>query len=341
MRALVVAIVLVIALFGMYVLLSPPLPTGSSSGGSGASGDMPSMPKYVSVSIPGKPRREPFVAPTGPAPSLPASYELPSPYMDTACKCVPNPAAIKQLDAQRAPVRAFLKWIDSYANAIVSARASEAPLVDGIGKQVSAGALSAGKVNKQGKFERIPTTMQVAACLARLSTPMPPACAQWLKAIAADTSATFGATGNNQQCWSVCTKAIVAVATRDQALYAGAQGDWDAIMASQVSDDGTMPAELKRGSRATNYHEYACDALVTAGYWLRRDHPRVHALVGYVLSQDRTKMQNRLAWLALYERQHGLSRLKNADKAQAELAALAANPRYNSTLGGPVAWQLF
>ena len=183
--------------------------------------------------------------------------------------------------------------------------------------------------------------LKMATCVARVSVPVPAQVLTWLQKVAADTLATFMSRKNNLKWWCILNITIMSLALADTKLRAQASAAWDDAIESLVQDDGTMPAELARGAKSANYHEYATNPMVTAAFWLQKDHPRIHAAVDYVLSQDRTSLPKILHWIGIYHtKYHGFAKLKHREEALAEWNAIQSNPLYACNMGGSVLWQI-
>jgi len=93
--------------------------------------------------------------------------------------------------------------------------------------------------------------------------------ADWLKTVSAQTmdfydkrdAAAPGGNGNNHLYWAGVQVAAVGIAANDRKLL-----DWavDAYRNGirQITPEGTLPAEMRRGQRALHYHLYAAAPLV-------------------------------------------------------------------------------
>jgi hypothetical protein len=276
------------------------------------------------------------------APVLPLDYVLPSPYLPTACLCEHDPVAMAKLKEIRTPVNLYSQWINTLNNAIVwdSNTSAQDALLAGLDREFKRGALL-GTLNNQGKLERMNFSTVISTIAMRSDKPVSSTIRTWIQKVVDETQKTFLVRKNNLKIWCILSMVIAGLALNNTTLLGLASSSWDDVCKNLITDSGEMPSETARGTRAAQYHEYSCNPLVTSGYWLHKDNPRLHALVDYVLSLDRTQIPSKeLPWMALYNAQFGLGKLKNKVQAKKELDLLLHDPMYVCSMGGNVYWQI-
>jgi Alginate lyase len=198
-------------------------------------------------------------------------------------------------------------------------------------------------VNDQGRLERMLFGLKIATVVVRYgNTASIPNTIKWLNNVVTDAIPVYLPRDNNLKAWCILTIAITGLAINNNNLVQTAVGGWYDVCNNHILDSGEMPAEKKRTTRSEKYHEYACEPMVMATYWLQKDHPRLHALVNYVLSLDRTQLPKQMPWLVLYNQQFGLSKLtsNNQSIALKELNVLKQDPMYICKMGGNIYWQI-
>jgi len=275
------------------------------------------------------------------APTLPLDFVLPSPYLPTPCLCEHDPVAAEKLVQLRAPVKLFNQWINTLNDAIVwdSNAGAQDALLAGLDREFKRGAFM-GTLNTQGELERMLWSIVISAIAMRSDKPVSSTIKAWIQKVINETQAEFLPRKGNLKIWCILSMTIAGLALGNTSLIETASSSWDDVCKNLIIDSGEMPGETERGSRAPQYHEYSCNPLVTSGFWLRKDNPRLHALVNYVLALDRTLLPKYLPWMALYNTQFGFGKLKNKAQAQKELDLLLNNPMTVCSLGGNVYWQI-
>lgn len=279
-------------------------------------------------------------------PVLPTTYNLPKIYLPTSCACEPDPNAVAVLEQLRAPMKTFTTWFNAANNAIVwgsdvDFNKSIKILIDGIERESARGMLET--VSDQGRFERMLFALKIATVVVRYANSATmPKTVKWLNNVINDAMPVYLVRKNNLKFWCVLTITITGLATNNKTLVQTAVTGWSDMCNNHISDSGEMPTETARDTRAAKYHEYACEPMVTAAYWLNKDHPHLHALVNYVLTLDRTVLPKQMPWLVLYNQQFGLSKLtpENKTRASKELDMLKQDPLYICKMGGNIYWQI-
>lgn len=279
-------------------------------------------------------------------PTLPTTYNLPKPYLPTPCACELDPDATIVLEKLREPLKAFTVWFNKVNNAIVwgsdgDFNTSIKMLIDGIERESTRGMLQT--VNDQGRLERMLFGLKIATVVVRYgNTTLMPNTVKWLNNVINDAIPVYLPRDNNLKAWCILTIAITGLAINNDNLVQTAVTEWYDVCDNHILDSGEMPAEKKRATRSEKYHEYACEPMVMSAYWTQQDHPRLHALVNYVLTLDREVLSKQMSWLVLYNQQFGLSRLSEPSKTRAikELEILKQDPMYICSMGGNIYWQI-
>lgn len=269
-------------------------------------------------------------------PALPVDLMLPSQYLDTPCRCERDPGADAQLKALRAPLGAFRDWLAKTATAVATGAASPDTISRAIEAQAAAGALL-GNVSPQGRVDCMLLMVRVYTAAARLPSPPSAAVSAWLGAHAQNVAATFLTRITNLRVWGLlCLVLAQQAGVAVPPVPGGLAQVWVDVCAG-IRDDGGLPSEDARGSRATEYYEYFLHPLVVSACLLRVDHPRLHVLVDRVLSLDRTLLPARMPWTYIYKKVYGTTRVTRSALLDAEAAKVDAG-RFTSAWGEPPAW---
>jgi len=155
---------------------------------------------------------------------------------------------------------------------------------------------------------------------------------KWLKALA-DRVITFTEQTpkmrNNHYYWQGLAVTTVGAITHEKTYLDFGNQVFDTAM-GQISDDGSLPLELKRGKKAARYHAFAAGALVMMSSILDRNSPQLDKLVDYTFHamSDSSAVEAKagaaqeplrpvdVEWLRIYLRRHSNPQMANFGASQ-------------------------
>ncbi|MFT4074398.1 MAG: alginate lyase family protein [Asticcacaulis sp.] len=224
---------------------------------------------------------------------------------DDPTRSIVDPELSAAYDEAVAPLRTFSKAVVKSANRFVSSGGKDleaAAQVSGlIGRWADAGALKDAS-SETAYFSRLSALNPAALALLQVQNALKDAdfdrCDDWIRSCTSDTRAYYSglnsqSSRNNHRYW-----AGLAVLASGIAGNRSDDFDWGVDAAriglEQVTDEGVLPLELKRGQKALSYHAYALGPLVMIAeaaacngnddlYAMNED--ALHRLVDFTLSQ--------------------------------------------------------
>lgn len=154
----------------------------------------------------------------------------------------------------------------------------------------------------------------------------------WLKALADRVMAFTEQTPkvrNNHYYWNGLAVTAVGAVTHEQSYLDFGSHVFDTAM-NQISSDGSLPLELRRGKKAARYHAFAAGALVMMSSILDQNSPQLDKLVEYTfnaardpgaiaaktgIAQDPLRPVD-MEWLRIYLRRHSNAQMAAYESSQ-------------------------
>lgn len=201
---------------------------------------------------------------------------------------------------------------------------SHACAVNWLAHWAAANAMLGSMSSGQAFYEREWMLAELALGYAKVKVAASPQQAKiidaWLTRLAAEVVKHVDAKKgkrNNHYYWAGLAVAATGRVTGDEEATRWSRKVFDDAMA-QIEDDGSLPNEMDRASRATNYHLFAAEPLVMLAAILSADSPKLAKLVTFCLAiiNDQGIIARRTGfaqepvnpsgydWLAVYARRH-------------------------------------
>lgn len=250
-------------------------------------------------------------------------------YKDDA-KSVPDPERKKADRAAAAPLQAFeAAVLDQSDHYLATGSKEAAQCAIGLLKHWAAEGALLGEFNRQGDAHRRwgLVGLSIAFLVARQSADIDPAEAAkigaWLGMVGRRVQDGYphSRLQNNHLYWAAAAAVTSGIAANDRPLF-----DWGVASArigiEQISADGVLPLEVKRGAKALGYHSFALTGLVLVAEFAGPNGVDLYAesnaalsrLANLVLANMNDSSQiDRLAGAAQEEPEEGMRRLTWAE----------------------------
>jgi len=208
-------------------------------------------------------------------PSPPENLDFPSIYKEGSVDEI-DPAALQAYENQKEPIRIFerflVKQLDTYRENLQEKADGALCAMQWLHSWAERRALLT-QANATGQAVRKWTLASMSSVFVQIQD-MPgldpektDTIAQWLNLLARYVRYEYSlepdknSHNNNHVYWAAWAVMITGIATQDRELYDWAVSEYkDAI--DQIDNDGTLPLELARKSRAFHYHVFAAAPLV-------------------------------------------------------------------------------
>lgn len=236
-------------------------------------------------------------------PLLPTTFELPSPYLDTKCKCIEDPDNVEPLKILRKPVNDCVRYLSNLSDAFIWSTypVTENMIISYIDKLLDKNPLS--KTNTQGVVERmtrfhIPVVMIALRCSKQLS----PSSLKWIKTTADQHKQTLINRKNNLKVWLILDLTVTSLLLKDTNMMEDAMNGWKEIL-TYIDDDGTLTSEDMRDIKQADYYDYFCEALVVIGFLLKKTDAKVSKLATKTIDLNQPNITD-MYWLYIYNKMY-------------------------------------
>ena len=212
-------------------------------------------------------------------------------YTDSAHHSVIDPKKLAQNEANLNPIRDYLQGITDASDAAARGDAKAAfCALQLLAAWAQTDALN-GNANRQGEYEREWTLAGLALAYLKIrDTGIPDpddgTVSSWFARLARAVEPFYPPTGerNNHDYWAGVAVASAGVAANDRDLY-----DWGLatykVGADQITSEGTLPLEMRRGARALHYHLFAIEPLVMLAEIARANGQDLYAMDGGAIAR--------------------------------------------------------
>lgn len=236
-------------------------------------------------------------------PLLGTDFILPSPYLDTDCKCIIDPDNVEPLKKLRKPVNDCVRYLSDLSDAFIWSTYSinDNTIISYIDKLLDKNPLS--KTNTQGIVDRmtrfhIPLVMIGLRCSQQLSL----SSLKWIKATADQHKQILINRENNLKVWLILDLSLTSLLLKDTNMMQDANNGWKEIL-SFINDDGTLKSEDERDIKQADYYDYFCEALVVIGFLLKKTDVKVSKLAVKTIELNRPNITD-MYWLYIYNKMY-------------------------------------
>lgn len=261
-------------------------------------------------------------------PLLSTDFILPSPYLDTDCKCIIDPDNVEPLKKLRKPVNDCIKYLSDLSDAYIWSTYSitDDTIISYINKLLDKNPLS--KTNPQGIIDRmtrfhIPIVLIALRCSKQLS----PASLKWIKTTVEQHKQVLINRKNNLKVWLILDLTLTSMLLKDSNMMQDVDNGWKEIL-SLIDGDGTLKSEDTRDIKQAEYYDYFCEALVVIGFLLKKTDVKVTKLATKTIELNQPNITD-MYWLYIYNKMY----TPNIETATVKLIENNINSRF---LGGHI-----
>jgi poly(beta-D-mannuronate) lyase len=248
-----------------------------------------------------------------------------------------DPSLKEKEESDVKPVKEFEKGVATYASAYTQGD-SEAGgcalswLSDWAAKGAFLGKMGSGQAYDTQKWLLASVALGYGRVKQRAAAADATQIENWLKELAERVMAFTEQTPkirNNHYYWNGLAVTAVGAITHEKTYLDFGSQVFDTAM-GQISDDGSLPLELRRGKKAARYHAFAAGALVMMSSILDQNSAQLDKLVEYTfnaardpgaieaktgVAQDPLRPVD-MEWLRIYLRRHSNSQMTAYESSQ-------------------------
>lgn len=234
-------------------------------------------------------------------------------YIDSAHHSVVDPKKLAQNEANLNPIRNYLQSVTDASDAAARGDGNAAACGLRLLFAWAQGDAMNGTVNHQGEYEREWTLGGLALAYLKIrdtgaADPNAAVTTAWFARLARAVEPYYPPSGelNNHDYWAGVAVASAGIAANDGALY-----DWGIATyktgVDQIQSDGTLPLEMKRGTRALHYHLFAIEPLVILAEIGRANGQDLYAMDGGAIARLAQRCVSGIADPSFFTRQSGVA----------------------------------
>lgn len=236
-------------------------------------------------------------------PLLGTDFILPSPYLDTKCKCIEDPDNVEPLKILRKPVNDCIRYLSNLSDAFIWSTylVDDNTIISYINKLLDKNPLS--KTSTQGIVDRM-TRFHIPIVLIalRCSKPLSSSSLKWITTTLEQHKQVLINRKNNLKVWLILDLTLTSMLLNDLNMIQDANNGWKEVL-SMIDDDGTLKSEDMRDIKQADYYDYFCEALVVIGFLLKKTDVKVTKLATKTIELNQPNITD-MYWLYIYNKMY-------------------------------------